>query len=777
MFFIRLIFIVSFTLFNIIGYSQDKYVISGNVLDQNLDSLEYGDVIVRDFKDSTLVQFTYVDSGYFRLDPINEGIYQIEIICLGFKTFSMVTTLNQDTMLNLQLSAAATMLDAVEVTSTKNMITSQHGNLKIDVGNSILSSQANIMDMLSLLPKLQVSTDGESITIIGKGSPLIYLGNQQISMDHLRSIPLEDIQEVEIINNPSAKYEATGRSVLLITLKKKRSDGIKASVTENLSRRRRTNNYAGLNTSLKTKALEIRANLNYNQLNHWESNTSQFELLDQNAFTEYLAFAIGDRTQFIYGGGFYYQFDDGSYLSANANLRAQKDLIPVNTNSTIQLDNEVDIVDTYLDQLGHRNYITSNLNYNKDLKKIRGNLFIGTQYSGFQNDLTGDIFNNINDTELIPAQYRRQDYQIGVFAARVDFEKKISDKHSAETGFSFTDANAQALIDFEFFDPIANLKSDYDYQENYYAGYIQSTGQLNPLTYSAGIRIESNHIKSGFANVDTLLVSSGQTTFFPKLSISIPFNENKSIAFNYGKTISRPGYRDASSITVFINPLVEFSGNVGLRPAITQEASLVLQLINQSFTLSYVNRDNPIFLSVDYNDDQTSVIMSLQNFNKESGFNLEWTSPINYKFWTVTNTVSVFLNKIEDDNGVYFDAKPFLYYYSNHRFKLSSTANIGLNFWGMTKRYLGIFERNPLFTLNGSFSKTLFEKFTFTLNLNDVFRGLNYEEIYTINRIGSQSTFFADAQAVSISLRYTFGKEWKSAYKNKDVDDNLNRIK
>jgi hypothetical protein len=110
-------------------------------------------------------------------------------------------------------------LKEVVVEKETKAITNKNGNLKIDVANSIYRSQPNTIDLLSKLPKIQISPDRESVSIIGKGSPLLYIDNQKASINDFNALDVADIKTIEIINNPSAKYEANGRAVILITRK------------------------------------------------------------------------------------------------------------------------------------------------------------------------------------------------------------------------------------------------------------------------------------------------------------------------------------------------------------------------------------------------------------------------------------------------------------------------------------------------------------------------------------------------------------------------------
>ncbi|WP_245867862.1 hypothetical protein [Flavobacterium lindanitolerans] len=108
----------------------------------------------------------------------------------------------------------------------------KNGNVKIDIANSIHKTVSNTLDLLSRLPKIQISPDREKITVIGKGTPLVYIDNQKVEMNDLNALSVEDIKTIEIIDNPSSKYEAEGRSVILITRKRNKKEGYQLTFLE-----------------------------------------------------------------------------------------------------------------------------------------------------------------------------------------------------------------------------------------------------------------------------------------------------------------------------------------------------------------------------------------------------------------------------------------------------------------------------------------------------------------------------------------------------------------
>ncbi len=757
-------------------YAQETYTLSGIISDQNDTPVIAGDVILKDNTTQEIITFTFVDNGMFIFNPIAEGRYLLSISCLGYDTKTLEILLNEDKKISLQLSKALVDLDEVTINSTKNTFSFKEGNLSVNVENSILESLPSTTALFSKLPGIQISPNQESLSIIGRGTPLLYMDNQRIDFDQLKSIAVGDIKSVEIIDNPPAKYEAEGRTVILITRKRNKKEGYKIDLSETASFKRRFSNYLELRSSFKQKKLELQTNISYNQIGFWENSGSRLEVPEQNIISDYNAKAIGPRPQFIFGGGFFYELNKSDYFSGRINYRTQRDRFPILTNTFLQIDQTEDFIISESLNNAPRSFLTSNINYNKKLDAKR-NLFFGVQYSDYSRDLESSIFNNVNQNGFELSQNRDQTYDIAVLASRIDFENEINKQIKVEVGGSVSLSKAKAFSDFEFVETDQRLVTVYDYKEDTYASYAQLSGKVNKIGYNAGLRVETNVVKGGFRNEEDLLVDRTQTQLFPKARVNIPIDSIKSLNFAYNKTINRPGYLNASSISTFINPLVEFTRNVNLRPTITQELSTNFVTKKSNLSFRYFHTEYPIFFSSVYNAEESRIISSPQNFEQETGYSIQFQNTQRYKTITSTNIISLNYSKIKDPLAIQQKTRPYLYYYSNTELKIKPKTTLGVNFWGLSKRYQGIFERNALVVVGASFTTTIYQKLQLSINANDIFRKMNFEDRYTANQILAKDTFFVNAQELSFSLQYSFGKTKKSSFKNKDVDDNLNRIR
>lgn len=769
--------IVIFSLLLVSIDAQAQYQLAGKVTIEEGKSLAYGDLVLLQSSDSALVAQTMISEGDFLLMDVAAGEYIVRVNALGYEDYFEQLRIEADQQLSIQLTPQSLLLNGVTVTAARNTIVNKNGNLKLTIDNSIFANQPTTLDVLSMLPGVQLSGDRQSLSIIGKGSPLIYLEYQRISLADLNAIPVQSIKSIEVINNPSARYEANGRAVVLVTRKLNFSDGIRMDLSEVMAWRQRFSSYATFNADLKKNKLELKTNFGYNQIGTWESIRNLLAIPTREVLLEQASVSTGPRPQFVIGGGAYYELSEDDYLSVNANLRTHTTHAPITTSSTLKQAALTDRIASFVDGYENRHFFTSNLNYNKRWKPIKSNLFMGIQYSNYLRDLENSISNDYNEMGMELSQMRYQKYTIDVWAGRMDFEKTFETGQKWEIGLNYYQASADAFLDFQFLDPAEERQSNYDYEERNYAAYTQLSGELSWLDYSFGLRSETATVKGGFQEETDLLIDRKQTVLFPRATLNFTLDSLSGLSLNYAKSIRRPNYSNASSISTFIHPFLEFTRNANLQPTITNEWSLNLQHRNQSLNFSYYERKNPVFFSVDYDEVVDRIIMSPQNFQQERGLNIQLTSPITHQLWTMTNLLLFSINEVKDERAVIGGTKPYLYYYSNHQFRLPKDWTLGAFVWGLTARQEGIFERNAYAIVGGSINKTINGKLHLGLSFDDIFRRMVLRENYTINQIDAESAYIIDRRSITLSLRYSFGKISKSTYKNREVDEHLNRIR
>lgn len=770
----------SFALFFscLIGLSQNNFTLKIELIGSGNETIKEGNAYLFDAKTNQIIKTESIVDKQLIFTSLNEGNYTLLITCEEFEEFEQKVFLNKNLTLKIELTKINfTELNEIVVKGNKKTFTNSNGNIKVDIANSIFKAIPNPIDLLSKLPGIQISGDQENISIIGRGNPLIYIDNQRVGINDLNTLSVEDIKTLEIIKNPSSKYEAEGRAVILITRKLSKKDKFETTISEVASVKKRFNNYLGINSNFKKNKTEIKTNFNYNQLNPWESAANNLEIPNDNITSNFIAESYTKRRQFILGGGLYHQINEDDYLSFNLSGKIQKDNDENTTNTFHDQNNVQNKIETLNNNDENRNFLNSFVNYNKKIKPLGINLFTGFQFSNFNQKSNSIIQNNYDNTQFDLTQNRNQKFNVDVFSGRTDLEKTFKNEMKWEVGALYL--SAEANTDFEILDFISNNNenSNYNFKEKNIAGYTQLSGKIKKINYSLGLRTENTSIKGKYANDTFLLIDKDYTNFFPKIQLDIPIDITKTISFNYAKSISRPNYSSTSQISIYTNPYLVYSRNINLNPTITDEISGTFQYKDKSVKLNFYRSKDPVNFAFSYDSTVNLITFNSINYTKESGIDLEFTLPFKHNIWNSTNSFNFIVNKIEDKSAVFNESKPYLYYYSNHIFELPKEFNFSITGWGLTERKEGIFKRNSLFIMNLTLSKTLLKNLDCTVSFNDVFRNMNFNEDLTINNIASKGIYYTDTREISLSIRYKFGKIKDSNYQERDIDQNSNRIR
>jgi len=671
----------------------------------------------------------------------------------------------------------ATGLDEVVIQKELKTFTSKNGIIKIDVANSVLTSIPNTVDLLAKLPKVQLSANGEAITLIGKGEPLLYIDKQKASMDDLNNLSVTDVKTIEIIDNPSAKYESEGRAVILITRKILKKDGFQATVNENASFKTYFNNYLNTNLAFKKSNWEFRANMAFNDRHQWEGNSNDFSIPDAGIISDYKVTVKTKRKQYIAGAGLFYKINEDDYFSFNISNRYQTDGDDFVTNTNYKRSGDFSSIASVNKSDESRNFFTSFLNYTTKFKNSASQLFTGLQYSTFGNASKNSISNILPDSSPLLVQNRKQDFNVDVLSVRADFESKFNKEIKWESGVLYLKAIATTGLDIANFENSGVMGSDYKHNEQNTALYTQLSGIFRKVSWNVGLRAENTYVKGRYREANAVKTDKNYTTLFPKLKFSTEVDSSKTISVNYSRSINRPDYSATNQGSTYINRYFLFAGNINLDPTITNEFSTVFQYKDKSVSLMFYSNKNPVYYGFNYDSQQNVLTFQSVNYNKEAGFNIEMNLPFRSGFWTAQNVASLIQNKVEDVNAVTNASKPYLYLYSNHMFALPKQLNVSLTGWALSQRNEGVLRKNALVVIDCSVSKTFFQNWVCTLSCNDVFHQMHFTEQFSVDGVNSKVNYYTDTREVAIALKYSFGTIKNSAYKEKSIDENAGRIK
>ncbi|WP_445430836.1 TonB-dependent receptor domain-containing protein [Chryseobacterium indoltheticum] len=769
---IFLLFIFNF----VIVSAQQKFNISGTIVNSNNNNWNTPvDVYLYD-NENQLIKTTVTKDSKFEFTDLISNTYYLQISSGETEQKEKPFLLNRNINFNIIYQPKIKEIEAVTIIGEKKKFSVENGNITLDITDSPLNKVATSSELLTKLPFVTLDANDEGVSVVGKGSPLLYVDNQRVDFSTLSGISVEDIKSVEIIRNPSVKYESEGKAVIKINLKKSKRDGSKLALSETATFQKRFSNYFNANFQQKKNKTEWKINAAFNAVQHWESNGYNYAVPSKNISSDYTIVSITNRPQTIFGASLYQELnDDGDYLTLTFNSNFRPDKGDNNTN-TKYIENGISSnILTLNHQDNKRASINSIFNYNKKLADWDANIFTGFQYTRESRNVDYEFLNNIDDSGYEFSQFRRQLYAGDVYSGRIDFEKKLKENYKLELGTSFTKAETTTdnIIDFaavkapEFF--------NYFFKESNTGSYVNLSTEKNKWNFKAGIRMETTSAK-GFDNIlkDTTL-SRNAVDWFPNAEISFQQDKDHVFTLNFRKTISRPGYGNLSSGGLYGSPYIEYVGNPNLIPTYTNTLSFNTSLKKWSVNASVYTSKNPMGYTLVYDDEKNISKFTLINFDKEIGASLGVDVPFEWKIWSSQNSMSVNYGKTEDSLALIKKSTPYLYIYTNNTLKITKSFSLLMDGSYISKRTEGLYENNAVCAVNFGITKSVSD-FDFTFRYNDIFKQMNYIQNMTYDKIISTGNFYGNTPTISVAVKYNFGRLEKSSYKESSVNETSNRL-
>ena len=762
-------------LFSVNALCQTTFKISGELLTLEGQHLEHSQIILLDANDKK-IDSVQSDNGLFEFKNINVGLYHLHINHHQKNQDEPIFTLDSDISFKIIFSKDITELETLELTKNRKLVKVVNGNLIVDIANSALAKSVNATDLLSRLPYLKIDPNGEGVSFVGKGSPLLYVDNQRVDFSVLSALTVDDIESVELIRNPSIKYESEGKAVIRVKLKRSKKDGHKIVLTESAIMQKRFSNYFSANYQGKSNKTEWKLNAAYNQVNHWESNGFDYRVDVRSIVSDYIIKSITKRPQMIFGASFFQELaQDGDYISlaVNSNLRPDK-----GTNTTITNYSE-DLIKTNVQTLNSqdRNRATTNaiFNFNKKITAIDATLFTGFQYKRESDNVDYDFYDNRDYSGFEFSQYRHQLYAGNVYSGRADLEKKISESLNLQLGGSYNSAetktdNISYLADTEFPDLFK-----YHFRETNWAGYGNLNLKIQKLSIDAGLRMETTDAKGENKTSGAADISREYTDWFPSLQLGYDPDEKISYSLDYRKSISRPNYGNLSSGGLYGSPYVEYRGNPQLLPSYSNTLTLLAKLHQWSLTASVYHDKNPIGYTLVYDDTKNISTFTAINFDKAKGANLGIDYELTYKKWNSQNSVSFNLDSIEDSQAISGRSTPYVYFSTSNSLTFLKNLRFLMDGSYISSRTQGIFRYNAMTLLNLGVTAT-FGEFDLSARYNDIFRQMDYVQSLNYRNLSSKGTFYGNTPTISLSIKYNIGKVLKSGFREKAVNENADRL-
>lgn len=773
-----------------------QHLIKGKVIDDNNRPVISASVLLQKKSEKSIVQTSITDSsGIFLLNPKQTLQHQLLISAIGFQPayVDLPDALHQDTILLVRLNSQGKQLKEVNIEVKPALIVRKTDRILFNVENSLSAIGGDGIDALSKAPGVRVNDNG--INIVGKSSIKIMVNDKLIQLsgtdliNYVKSIPSANIKRIEIITNPSARYEADGNSGLInIVLKKNGAQGFNGMI-----------NTGGIVASRYTAGLTGIFNYNLDKL-HISSNLSgvyqEIESKYSSIFSSSKSSWERQMEELTKGKG------------GRGDLRVDYDLT---ANTTIGLKYMEGARHFTIDSKEKGAFYTparlldsTLIHSGKDklqytLRNFEFYLDHKIDTAGKKMEFTSNYFrygtaddNHFQSTSYTPQQELLNQYQpIGlaqderfdIFSSKLDFSLPYKFA-SLELGAKISNIKSKNNLSYApASDAIVLNNNLFDYKENTQSLYATADKDFNKWSIKLGLRMEMTQT-TGRSSLQTSAQKNDYVQFFPTFYLKHSPNENHVFSFTYGRRINRPGYSLLNPARFYSAVNVYEEGNPFLKPSFSNNFELNYNYKDWLSTSVYSNFVSNGFSTLDFFDPQSNIQSRVQrNYANSVSIGLSETVTINkLSWWENNNQLNVYLERSESNGAIAEGTlKQWSGYVStdntftlNTKKTLMANATLWYQFPEVSNRLISEAYYAADLSLRAMFMQ---RKLTLSLNSSDIFKTSQRKYKGIVNGVHQFNTAYKDNRKTMISVLYRFGNSKGNKASRKTDDTETNRIK
>ncbi|WP_400260924.1 outer membrane beta-barrel protein [Sphingobacterium sp. SG20118] len=788
--------------------------ISGSVVDKKGDFVEGATVSLYAAKDSSIVEIKMTKkNGGFKFAPISLGSYTVIISYIGesrYKSEVLVLDASNNGILlsPITIEQNPVALKEVLIIKQKSFIEQKIDRTVVNVNALISNSGSSALDVLEKAPGVRVDQNG-SITLKGRSGVAIFIDDRPTFLSgadlesYLKSLPSSSLDQIQIMTNPPAKYDAAGNAgIINITTKKQNIRGFNMGINSSIGQHKYTTTNHGLDFNYKNRKLNVYGNLGYMLRNgftnlvinrtHKDDGGAISSFFNQNSNIR----KTGHGFNAIVGLDYYASEKTTWGINVGGNLRYPTSNI--NSKSLIS-DAGGKLDSTVLARNTEKSKYTNesiNINFRHLFTKSKSDLAVDLDYITYQigNDQSfmndGHLENGSNGShELLNGVLLSH---INIYAAKTDYTLPLKGNIKIASGLKTSITETDNIADY-FFTLKNQSVPDYDktnrfkYNENINAAYLNLNKDYKNLSIQMGLRVENTLSKGHqFGNI-TKQDSSfkrNYTGLFPTLFMLYKLDslEINQLRLNFGRRIDRPYFQD---LNPFISPLDKFTylvGNPNLKPAYSHKVELsyiylkrITGTVAYSSTKNQTNETIEIVDEIYYSRPDNIGSTKVLSFSLDGSFSP--TTWLNFQLYSEVAHVhakSSFYTGMLDNKGIngYLQGmigfKPgrdwLIQFDGNYQSKITNAQFVYGSKWG----------------INMGVSKKISQNASVKFNMNDLFyTNINKGIINNLKSTDANYKNIGDTRRALLTLSYRFGKTIASPekYDSKGADDEKNRVK
>lgn len=731
------------------------------------------------------------EQGAFEVSGSSAGSFILSISAIGYKVYVDTLENTGDSLAldvgMVELSAEVMMLNEVKVSGERPAIEVEADKVTVNLANSPLAQGSNVLDVLGRAPGVYVDGEG-NIQLNGKSGILVLIDGKQTYMDgaelanYLRGQSSSNVESIELINNVSSRYDASGSGgAVNIKLKRNTLEGLFGNIQTGGQYNGKVG-YNG-NGSVNYKSGKWRTGVTAT----YDDNRTVRDIFQNRRFSSdnFEQTTVLDSRMRFFSGNAVVDYDINEFHSVGGNVQYNRTRLGNGSNSVNnieRLDGGRRTVLANTDDRNNSNRVATNIHYIGKLDSLGSQLSFDADYIYTDFDATSELTSTGNGEDIPEMITTSNPSNYKVFTVKADFNKAFSKSRSLEVGLKGSWVRSDNILDFRRMGELDGDRSfHYLYEENVSAAYANFvTGVGKKLKLTAGLRAEYTDI------VGTLLSRSEENrtdylNLFPNVLLEQRISERYKLSYGYNRRIVRPNFRLLNPNTYYIDPYTVSSGNPYLTPMFTDNYE-VGQILDRKYqlVLSY-SRSTDVFTQVFIQDDASrETVIQTQNLDKQENFGLRILTPLTLsKWWKQNNTI--LLNHVKYRsmlNGVQLDNSR-----TGYMVRTANTFDLPLGvkmevvgtYVGPT--VIGQMRIDRLVWLDGGLMKSL-GGFTFALNATDIFRSQTSKVRMLFGNINTDWEQYNSNQSVRLTVSYRFskGKQFSLQKRtgNKEEENRLN---
>lgn len=774
--------------------------ITGKILDATTSQpVEFATVTLLSRRDSALITGTITNpKGDFILEEIPAGAFRMKVSFIGYRTgvkdSIFISSVNSELNLGtLKLKSASQTLQEVVITGEKELFQQSIDKRVFNVEKSIVSQGGSATDVLETVPSITVDVDG-AISLRGSGGVVVLIDGKPSTLTGssrsaiLDQIPASAIESIEVITNPSAKYDAEGMSgIINIVTKKNKLQGVNGQAMVSAGTRDKYN--ASLNLNYRTAKFNLYTNYSYRYSTRFGRRTSDLQDSSQvsNTFsTLYQNATSRDKDKdHMFQLGLDYYLSQRSTLGWSATYRNDQEVEPetaLNQRRAFQYNGG--IINQIYDTLFYQNTFSrekgqnfeANLNYRLTFSKPQQELTASATYSVANGNNGSQSRNELYNADGTPSGEKlrlwtnQTDDKNYIMTLQADYTQPLLKNSKLEAGYKSIIRQLDNDFVFENYDfPSQQYRNDtlysnhFVYKEQVHSLYGNFSSTIKNFGYQLGLRTEGTMTNSD-QQTTAKVYTFNYFSFFPSVFLSYKFKNEQQWQLNYSRRISRPDMRQLNPFVNFANQFNISYGNPRLKPEYTDAYELSYLkgwkslFLTSSAYYRYTTDVQQRFISVDTSSVTT---VTFVNLGQRKSYGFEFIARLTLaKWWNVTGNFNLYRTGVEgrvaETNYANENTTWSAMLMSNMNIPKVAQIQINGQYRGPQAMAQGIMK--AMYGLNVGVKRDLWKNASLSLNVSDVFNTRQFSTETSSDTFFQTSTRKRESRIATLTFTYRFGK-------------------